>query len=297
MRIVSLFPGGTETICALGAVDELVGVSHECDYPPEVSAKPRVVRSAVDRDKLLSSEIHEKVGSSRRVHTIDVELLKQLNPDVVVAQDLCSVCAVPHTQVVEAVEGWYTPPRLISVSAHTLGEVIGAVKQIGEAIGRVWEAEDLAASMWERVNRVVELTKGLSRPRTMFVEWIDPLMVGGDWIPELVEYAGGANCFGVKGGRSSRVSGKDVVECNPEIIVLAPCGFSIRRMLKEVGVLRGSEWWGKTEAYRSGRIYVVDGRSVFTRLGPRLVDGLECLASLIHPDIFKYVGVQTARLT
>ncbi|PSO06316.1 hypothetical protein B9Q04_16685 [Candidatus Marsarchaeota G2 archaeon BE_D] len=297
MRIVSLFPGGTEIVCALGAIDELVGVSHECDYPPQVSTKPRVVRSVIDRDKLSSSAIHERVGSTRRIHTVDVELLKQLNPDVVVAQNLCSVCAVPHTQVLEAIGGWFMQPRVVGVSAHTLGEVIDSVKLIGEAIGRDKEAEELAASMRERVSRIVELTEGLERPRTMCVEWINPLMVGGDWIPELVELAGGINCFTVKGDKSRRVSGDDVIRCNPQIIVLMPCGFSVERTLKEIDILRCSEWWRKTEAYRDHRIYAVDGRSLFTRLGPRLVDGLECLADLLHPYIFMGSKARHAKLT
>ena len=284
MKVVSLLPSGTEIVCALGMVDSLAGVSHECDYPPKVANLPRLIRSVIDRNAMTSGEIDAKVVSSKRVHLIDIDQLKRIEPDVIITQEICNVCAVPHYQVLEAVKKAGITPNVVTLTSHTLDQVLENIIRVGQAVGKEGEARDLVSSARERIGRVQRAVARSKKVRAFCLEWMDPLMAAGDWVPEMVELAGGTDGLGKKGGHSTTLSSSRVIEYDPEVILVMPCGFPVERTMREVNKLKASDWWEKTSAWKSGRTFIVDGNSYFTRSGPRLIDGLEILAKILHPD-------------
>jgi len=291
VRICSLLPSATEIVYALGLGDQLYGVSHECDYPPEAAAKPTLIRPAFDQSSLSSLEIDhavmERLRSREGVYTIDQDLLRQAEPDLILTQELCDVCAVPYSEVKRAVDRLVSRPRLLPLSPSVLGDVLQDISRVGEATGREEQAGFLVRRLRERIDRVTARTAtAAERPATFCLEWADPLYVAGHWIPEMVEMAGGIDGLGGKGKPSVPIEWERVVVYAPEVVILMPCGFDVERAVREMPLLARLPGWLDLPAVQRGQVYAVNATAYFSRSGPRLVDGLELLAKILHPELF-----------
>jgi len=291
VRIVTLLPSATEIAFALGLGDQVVAVSHECDYPPEARQRPAVTRSPLHGHALSSAEIDR--GTAAQLHDagtlyfLDDERLRELAPDLILTQELCEVCAVARPEVVRAVRALGTAPRVLSLEPNTLADVLDTIRVVGEATGTEARAAALAGSLQARIDRVRTAATGAAeRPRVCCMEWTDPPWVAGHWVPEMVALAGGTDALGQAGQPSVRVAWESVRAAEPEVIVLMPCGFDLERTLAEREVVQALPGWDALPAVRTSRVYAVDGSSFFNRPGPRLVDGLELLAHLLQPERF-----------
>jgi len=278
-------------LCALGLADQLVAVSHECDFPLEVRAKPRVTRSRIDPQRMSSRAIDETVRAAiakqESLYDLDAEMLARLAPDLIVTQQLCDVCAVDASLVAKALHAVPSHPRTVSLHPHTLEEMLGDIERLGAATGRQAEAEQLIRRSRERMAEVGRrVAKVAHRPRVICMEWFDPPMTSGHWVPEMVERAGGTDVLGKAGKPSYYVTGEQIAAAKPEILILMPCGFSIERAKTERSQLTAQPWWNHLPAVRAGRVFFVDGPAYFNGAGPRLIDGIELLAGLFHPSLF-----------
>jgi iron complex transport system substrate-binding protein len=300
-RIVSLLAAGTEIVAALGAGDELVGVSHECDYPPAVVAgRPVLTRARVGplpSSAEVDRSIRQLVSDALAIYDVDVELLVELAPDVIVTQDLCRVCAVSVDDARAAVARLVAKAEVQLVSLHPrrLGDILDDITQVAGVIGRVGAGERVAAGLRDRIDQVQTVAAGTpSRPRVVTVEWLEPVMLGGLWMPELIELAGGEPLGVAAGEPAPTVGREELARLAPDVVVVKPCGFPLTRTLQELPVLaRTLPWEAWTAPGREARVYVADGNAYFNRSGPRIVDSLELLATLVHPGRF---SDQAARL-
>jgi iron complex transport system substrate-binding protein len=291
VRIVSLLPGATETVCALGLADSLAGISHECDHPPEVRGKPRLTRPTFETAGLSGAEISIRVGSEgaagRPLYHLDAALLASLHPDLVLTQSICGVCAVDLPEVERIVRSMAPPPRVLSLDPAGLEDVVKDVRRVGAACGVAGAADRTAAALRARIRAVADRAgRATHRPRVVYLEWLDPPMVGGHWIPEMIVGAGGEDPLGRAGEPSRRVGWDEIARANPDLLVLGPCGFDLPRARGERDSVAGRPEFRALWAARSGEAYLVDANAHFSRPGPRLVEGLEILASLLHPDLF-----------
>jgi iron complex transport system substrate-binding protein len=289
LRVVSLLPSATEMVHFVGAGDSLVGVTHECDYPEGVQSLPKLTSTSIDQHVMTSAEIDAAVGErltdSGSIYSLDVGLLEGLEPDLVLTQGLCDVCAVSSNIVSQAVAGLSKEPRVLSLNPTSLNEVLQTTIEVGDAVGRGEEAREGVAGLRERLARVEEAVAGLSkRPRVGCIEWLDPPFSAGHWVPEMVLRAGGQDIFAEEGEPSARLSWEEVFEAAPEVVVLMPCGFDTRRALQEARVLPGIPGWSELPAVQSGCVWAVNANSHFSRPAPRLVEGLEILARILHPE-------------
>ena len=288
MRVVTLLPSATEIVYALGV--EPVGVSHECDYPPAAREKPSVNRSRVD-PTASSGEINEQVAAAEEgdgVYAIDRETLAALDPDLVVTQGVCDVCAVDHVLVAEAVEDLGLDAEVLTLDVHSLDDLFESVHRVGAAVGRDDRAAELVAALRDRV-AAVETTaaRAETTPRVAVLDWLDPVMVAGHWVPEMVEMAGGTYGMEESGAHSRPREWSHVREYDPEVLVAAPCGFDVAQARENLADLTGRPGFDDLTAVREGRAHVMDGHHYINRSGPRLVDTLEFLAALVHPDLFE----------
>lgn len=291
MNICSLLPGATEIVAALGLTKHLVGISHECDFPPEVRKTPVMVNASFPTEHRSSLEIDEQVretvASGNSLYTLDKELFVQARPDVVITQGLCHVCALTPKQVEEAIQCLPHIPQLLSLNPTNLDGVLSDIERIGAATHRVSQATDLHDALSARIHGVTQkLSQTDHHPRVACIEWFDPLYVAGHWVPEMVTLAGGIDVFGTKDEPSTIIDWDDLVQASPDIIVFMPCGFSVERSREEFGQVGNSLDWSTVPAIQSGKAFVVDASSYFSRPGPRLIDGLEILASILHPSLF-----------
>ncbi|PSP62510.1 cobalamin-binding protein [Halobacteriales archaeon QH_8_67_36] len=287
MRVVTLLPSATEIVYALGV--EPIGVSHECDYPPAAREQPAVNRSRVDPEA-SSSEINEQVAAAEEgdgVYAIDRETLAAVDPDVVVTQGVCDVCAVDHVLVEEAVAELGLDAEVLTLDVHSLEDLFESIHRVGAAIDRDGRATELVANLRERV-AAVETTaaRAASTPSVAVLDWLDPVMVAGHWIPEMVETAGGAYGMADHGTHSRPREWAEVREYDPDVLVAAPCGFDIEQTRKNLADVTERPDFDDLRAVRNGRAYVMDGHHYVNRSGPRLVDTLGFLAALCHPDLF-----------
>ncbi len=288
MRICSLLPSATEIAFALGLADQVVAVSHECDYPPEASNRPVLTKSAIHQKIHRSLEVDREVEQrGGDIYEIDEKLLANLKPDLILTQELCHVCAVSYTRVKEAARVLDADTKIVSLEPTNLEEIVDNILLVGRMTNKLAEAEKLAAQMLRRIDRVREKTKTVQdKPRVFFMEWLQPPWAGGHWIPQMVDYAGGVEGLGRIGKPSHRIEWDQVVEYKPEIIVLSPCGFDANQVMEEAHVLASYIEWNEIPAFQSSRIYAVNASAYFSRSGPRVVDGLEILAHIIHPELF-----------
>jgi iron complex transport system substrate-binding protein len=295
MRIISLLPSATEIVYALGLGDSLVGVTHECDYPPAARQKPVVTRSLLDHSESSSEEIDDAVGrqldDGLSLYSLDRDLLAELRPDLILTQALCEVCAVSFGSVERAVRDVTTQfmgvaPKVLSLEPTSLDDILASIRIVSAAAGVVDHADEVLAGLWARVKRVRQEVEAIrARPRVACLEWIDPPYGPGHWLPELIALAGGVPGLGEAGADSRRISWGDMIAFAPEVIVVTPCGFDLDRAAAEaLRVLPYRTGWKALPAVRGGRAYAVDGNAYFSRPGPRIVDSLELLAELIHPE-------------
>lgn len=292
-RIVSLIASATEIVCALGFRDQLVGRSHECDYPPSVMGLP-VCTEPKFPTAGSSREIDERVKTILRdalsVYRVHADRLRELQPDVIVTQSHCQVCAVSLADVEQALHDWLgTRPRLVSLEPNTLADVWESIAQVARALDAPERGTQLVEHLKGRITAIAEQAQALSdKPTVAYIEWIEPLMAGGNWMPELIELAGGINLFGVAGKHSPWMSWEELREKDPDVLFVAPCGFDIERTRTEMAALTRRAEWPQLKAVRSGRVYLADGNQFFNRPGPRLVESLEILAEALHPHVFHF---------
>ena len=288
MRIVSFLPSATELAFALGLGDDVVGVSHECDYPPEARTRPTVVHCAIPLDDLTPGEIDSAVSTQLRVggsiYTIDTELLRALDPDLILAQDLCEVCAPSGNETERAIAALDRAPKVLTLAPRTLREIQENIRQLGEATGRLSVAQTLIESQRDRLVRLAKELEGAPRRRVFFLEWIDPMFCGGHWVGEMIERAGGHDALARRGGDSVRVSWDQVATWAPEVLIVSPCGAHLESAELQARELLQQTRWSEIPAVQEGEVYAVDASSYFARPGPRVFDGIEVLAHILHPD-------------
>lgn len=289
MRIVSLLPSATEIICSLGLEHQLVGVTHECDFPASVSRLPKVTSTLIPTDA-SSAEIdrlvREKLGGQAALYTLNRDVLEQLRPDLIVTQALCDVCAVAEDEVKNAACALPGQPRVINLEPQTLAQVLDCVRHVGEAAGVERHAREVVAALRQRVDLVAARSaQAGSRPRVALLEWLDPPFSAGHWNPELVRLAGGIDGLGREGEKSRTLSWDEVLAWRPEVVLISCCGFTVERTLQDLPLLDRVRGWNRVPAVQNGRVYVTDGSAYFSRPGPRLVDSLELLGHVIHPTL------------
>jgi iron complex transport system substrate-binding protein len=292
-RIISLLPSATEIVCALGCGGQLVGRSHECDFPSEVRSLPTCTESKLDSAR-SSAEIDRQVKSlladALSIYRIDVDRLRTLRPDVILTQAQCEACAVSLSDVEQAVADLAgARPHIVSLSPQRLADVWNDILSVAAALDVGERGKALVKQLKHRVADVIEKTVQVKRPPSVAcIEWFEPLMAAGNWVPELVELAGGLNLFGEAGKHSPWVNWEAVLEHDPEIILAVPCGFDLARTRHELPALACRPDWPKLRAVRNGRVYLTDGSQFFNRPGPRLVESLEILAEMFHPQLFDF---------
>ena len=293
MRICSLLPGATEIAFALGLGDEVVGVTHECDYPPEAAKKPVVVQSLIDSHRLDSFEIDRQVAdllrAGRSLYTIDHGAFRSAAPDVILTQALCDVCALDYNDVAKAAQGLPHEPTIVSLMPHCLTDVLEDIRRVGAATKRHREADALVVKLRNRIGQVRQrAAQSSSRPRMACIEWFDPIYAAGHWVPEMVALAGGKDGLGRKGEPSAKIGWTEILKFQPEVLVLMPCGFDAQRTLRESALLQKLAGWDDLPAVKGGNVFAVNGHAYFSRPGPRLIEGLEVLAQIIHPELFPW---------
>jgi iron complex transport system substrate-binding protein len=310
MRIVSLLPSATEILYALGAGDQVVGITHECDFPPEAAGKPALIKPRVDPTAApaeIDRQVSELVARGESIYAVDADLLASLAPDLIVTQDLCHVCAASPDDLATALSRFSRPPRVLTLTPHSLDDVWQDIIRAGDATNTRPRAESLAAELKARVQAVASITASTNvrassaaqaaasaapqtvarsaiRPRVACLEWLDPLYVGGHWVPEMVAIAGGEDVLGRAGHPSFKVSADDVAQSNADVIVVMLCGYNAKRNAAEFQSAKIPQSWQNLPAIRNRRIFAVDANSHFSRPGPRLADGVELLAHLFNPQ-------------
>lgn len=289
MKIVSLLPSATEIVYALGLGDDLAAVTYECDFPEEARAKPVVIETALPTDRPLSSaeidrEVRDRMDAQEPIYTLDADLIRQIQPDLILAQDLCRVCAVPSGRVQEALDKLGSSAQVISLDPPDLGGILAGIEEVGRATGTSERAAELVESLRTRIERVKTAGARLPTIRTFCLEWLEPPFVGGHWIPEMVALASGQNLLNEQGERSRQVTWREIANAQPEVLVHMPCGYFLEDAEDEASRIYGVPEFRETTARASEAVFAVDATSYFSRPGPRIVDGLEILAWCIHPD-------------
>jgi iron complex transport system substrate-binding protein len=288
VRTVSMLPAATEIVGALGLLDQLVAVSHECDFPDGVNTKPRVTRCEIYGKGLPSDAIDrwvsEQLQTAGTLYTLDERLLRELAPDLILTQRLCDVCAPAYGSVQAMAATLPTRPRVLSLEPRSLADVLGNVREVAAAMGHPGHADAVCAALERRVSDIVRRVGGLPRPTVFVMEWADPIFNAGHWTPELVRLAGGTPVLAAEGTDSVRVAWDDLRAADPEVLVIACCGHGIERTRQDVPRLERLPGWRELRAVRDRRVYLSDGSAYFSRPGPRVVDTLEILAALLHPE-------------
>jgi len=288
MRICSFLPSATETLFELGAADSLFGVTFECDYPPEASQKRVIVRTRL-RHSANSTEIdrqvREFVARGESLYEVDREALQAIQPDLIITQDLCHVCAASPGDLATVLAALERKPEIITLNPQSLADVWNDIQAIGTAVGKGLQAHELVAQLEGRVASVTQAARGPSiRPRVACLEWLDPPFAAGHWVPEMVESAGGIDVLGKAAKPGYRTTWPDVLDAKPEIIVIMPCGYNLEGALKEFNALTLPDGWESLPAVRDGSIFAVDASGYFSRPGPRLAGGVEILAGILQPE-------------
>ena len=291
MRICSFLPSATEIVYLLGLGDSLLGVSHECDFPSDALGKPKVVHSRFDSDNLSSQEIDRVVTDmmtrGENIYEVDTEVLAKARPDLVITQQLCEVCAVSFEDVQQAVAALSPVPTVLSLDPHSIDDMLDSITRVGECMGRQDIAIGIVAGLQTRIESVIRAVKGVpASPTVACIEWMDPVIAAGHWVPEMVETAGGADALVQPGSPSIRIDFSSLVKADPDVLILMPCGMDVARARAEFDSLSNQDDWHRLSAFKYSRVYAVDSGALFSRSGPRLVDGIELLARILHPDLF-----------
>jgi iron complex transport system substrate-binding protein len=294
MRICSLLPSATEIAYAIGLGDSIVGVSHECDFPPEAATKPPLLRLRIDPEAPaaeIDRQVSEMIARGESIYAVDAQLLESLSPDLILTQDLCHVCAASPDDLASSLTRFSTPPAVLSLTPRSLDEVWGDIRRVGEATASKTQADALANELARRVEAVAAQVLTASwQPRALCLEWLDPFYVGGHWVPEMVCKAGGRDVLGRPAEPSFRVTSEQIAASNADIIVVMPCGYDTARASRELSAWQIPDGWSRLPAVRSRSIFAVNANAYFSRPGPRLADGVELLAHLFHRDLFDWKG-------
>jgi len=292
-RIISLLPSSTEILCSLGLRDRLVGVSHECDFPAEVLGLPVLTEPKLDphgSSATIDARVRAIVQEGLSVYRIKTDVLQQLQPDLIVTQDQCEVCAVSLPEVEEAVRCFLTPSvQVVSLKPQRLSDIWEDIRQVGQATGQETAAEEVLRGLKRRLWKLEQKTRHAPRPRVACIEWLDPLMAGGNWVSELVEIAGGEYSFAAAGMQSPKITWQALVEYQPEVIVVMPCGFKIPQTQADFSVLTSHPHWHALPAVQAQKVFLVDGNAYYNRPGPRIVESAEIMAEILHPE--EYAGL------
>ena len=282
--------------CGLGLADSIVGITHECDYPPEIKSKPIVVRAVLPLERMTQSEIDravaERMRNGQSLYAIDEQLLRELAPDLILTQNLCQVCAPSGNEVSQVIKALPKTPQILWLTPQSLNEILDNVRELGAATDRTSEADALISDCQNRLKRLAQRTEGVRRPKVFCMEWLDPVYASGHWVPELVNIAGGVDELGRERGESVRISWDEIAAWAPEVLVIMPCGFNLEQTMKQIWSVFGfqqseaARQFFALPAVQNGRVYAVDASSYFARPGPRVVEGAELLARLIHPALF-----------
>ena len=293
LRIVSLLPSATETVAALGLTDYLVGRSHECDYPSQVQSLPVCTEARLNPQKSsagIDEEVQELMKSALSIYQIKTQVIEELQPTHIITQDQCDACAVSMAQVQETVGQLIsTQPEIISLQGNVLTEIWADLKRVAERLGV--DSQQALAALQSRVSACTRLTDEIpaeSRPRVATIEWIDPLMSGGNWLPELIKLAGGTPVLDETGSRSRYLTWEELHNADPDVIIIMPCGFDLERTRTEAQILGERQEWSQLKAVQNNQVYIADGNAYFNRPGPRLVDSMEILAEILYPQHFSY---------
>jgi iron complex transport system substrate-binding protein len=297
--IVSLLPSATEMICALGLIDQLVGVTHECDFPPSVRDKTKVVRPALPiatmSDRESDEAVARRIGSGLGLYLIDASLIQALRPDIIVTQSLCEVCAPSEHEMAQLLAELDYRPRILFQSPHRISDIFQCLQELSVETRTEAMAERLIGEAQARLDRVETVASRASRrPRVFCMEWLDPVYCSGHWVPEMVRLAGGEDLLGRAGEDSIRIAWEQVHDWDPEILVFMPCGFDLHKTLQRTPALAAIPGFHALTAVRKERVYAVDANAYFARPGPRLVDGTELMAHLIHPELLPWNGSPVA---
>ncbi len=293
LRIVSLLPSATEIVCALGFEDQLVGRSHECDFPPSVTRLPALTSPKFDPAG-TSAEVDQRVktilSEALAVYRVDAERLRELRPDVIVTQSQCDVCAVSMREVEEAVAQWTgARPKIISLAPYALRDVFADMEHVAVELGAAEHGMEVVGRLTQRAAAIEARARSAkSRPPLAIIEWIEPLMAAGNWMPELVAMAGGENLFGKAGEHSPWMKFEELAAADPDAIMIVPCGFDMERAALELPLLSGRPEWAGLNAVRERRVFLGEGNQYFNRPGPRIVESLEILAEILHPELFRF---------
>ena len=301
MRIASFLPSATEIVYALGQEDSLVAVSHECDHPPLAREKPVVVHSAVDSERLSSGEIDRAVrdllARGESVYHLDEERLASLAPQLILTQDLCQVCAPSGNTVTDVLRHLSPTPDIVWLTPRSLDDIAENIREVATVLGCVDRADAVISDMRARLTTVAERVASAPRPRVTFMEWVDPIYCGGHWVPEMIELAGGEDRLSRRHADSVRIEWTDILAWAPEVIIVAPCGYDVARATEDARKLPSLPGWADLPAVRDRRVFVVDANAFFARPGPRVVDGTELLAHLLHPELVEWCGPPNACAT
>ena len=293
MRVVSLLPSATEILFALGFDREIVGVSHECDYPPRARTKTIVINSRIDKNAgplEIDRQVREYIARGESVYAVDAEALQALAPDLIVTQDLCHVCAASPDDLATVLAKFDSRPEVLCLNPQDMGDVWRDVLWVGEETGRGWQAEKLLQEIGQKLGALQQqieqaMAEKRERPRVAFLEWLQPIYVGGHWVPEMIEFAGGQDVFGKARTPSFRVTIEEVIDAAPDVVLVAPCGYTAQLAGSEFRDLRLPREWEWVPAVRNGQVYALEANSYFSRPGPRLVTGLQILAKVLHPQV------------
>ncbi|HEY2806619.1 MAG TPA: cobalamin-binding protein [Gemmatimonadales bacterium] len=292
MKIVSLIASATEIVCALGLEDQLVARSHECDFPESVKRLPQASRPSfvtAGSSKAIDVAVKDRLRQALSIYEVDAALLRELQPDLILTQTQCEVCAVTPADVERAIcETTGHAARIVALEPNSLGDVWDDIRRVAEAAGIPERGATLVERLRRRVLEIGVRAARLEKPGVACIEWIDPLMTAGNWMPELIEMAGGAPLFGEAGKHSPWLEWEQLVAKDPEVLLVSPCGFAIPRTLEELPALESRPGWRDLRAVREGRVFVADGNAYFHRPGPRLVESLEILAEVLHPSRFNF---------
>ena len=293
-RIVSFLPSATEILYELGVGENILAVTHECNYPSEAKNKPRVIHSVFDPQRMTSQEIDRKVvdlmKSGKDIYTLDEQVLKDANPNLIVAQGICEVCSPFTKEINRAVTILGGKPEVLILDPRNLDGILDNIVEIGKKVGKIRESNDFVSKLRNKIKTIQYIPKG-ARPKVLCIEWLDPLFTAGHWVPQMVEIAGGVNGISTTGDQSRRMELDEAVKFDADIIILMPCGFDVKRTLQEYEMIADKPKWKSMRAVKQGQVYAVNANEYFSKPGPRTIVGLEILAKIINPDTFRDLQV------
>ena len=294
-RIVSFLPSATELLYEFGLEDKIFGVTHDCKYPPEASSKPQIIRSLIDSDKLTSKQINDKtcqlLNEKGEIFGVNEDELKKADPDLIITQDTCEVCAAHTNEIKKALKILQKKPITFSMDPHNLEEIMSLTIKLGKILEKEKKAKKITNALEKRIQKIKDV-KNKNKIRVLAIEWIDPFFTAGHWVPEMVEIAGGVNQISKKGQSSKRIDLQQILEINPEMIIIMPCGFELNKVVSEYkAILKSNKLWNRLKAVKNNQVFAVNANSYFSKPSIRTIEGLEILAKIIQPEKFKNIEI------